>query len=92
MSFVTAVQNASAISARNKIDRLLFSLPEEEAEALEQLLRNPSLSLEKVSTIIREEGAAALLDAPADYFDVSPSAVKRWRNTNLPVSTAVNGL
>ena len=89
MSFVTAVQNAKTIAARNKIDRLLFSLPEEEAEALVQLLHNPNLSLEKVSQIIREEGAAALLDAPADYYDVSPSAVKRWRTAN---PSAVNGL
>lgn len=87
MSFVTAVQNASAISARNKIDRLLFSLPDEEAEALVQLLHNPSLSLEKVSQIIREEAQKSVLDS--DYFDVSPSAVKRWRTAN---PTAVNGL
>lgn len=87
MSFVTAVQNASAISARNKIDRLLFSLPDEEAEALIQLLHNPSLSLEKVSQIIREEAQKSVLDS--DYFDVSPSAVKRWRTAN---PTAVNGL
>lgn len=87
MSFVTAVQNASAISARNKIDRLLFSLPDEEAEALVQLLHNPSLSLEKVSQIIREEAQEGVLDP--DYFDVSPSGVKRWRTAN---PTAVNGL
>ena len=87
MSFVTAVQNASAISARNKIDRLLFSLPEEEAEALVQLLHNSNLSLEKVSQIIREEAQEGVLEP--DYFDVSPSAVKRWRTAN---PTAVNGL
>ena len=91
MSFVTAAQNAKTIAARNKIDRLLSALPADEAQGLEELLTNRGLSLEKVSAIIREEGESALPGVPACYFDVSPSAVKRWRNTNLPVST-VNGL
>ena len=89
MSFVTASQNAKTLAARNKIDRLLLSLPADEADALQELLANRGLSLEKVASIIREEGKAALLDAPADYYDVSASAVKRWRNTHL---TNVNGL
>lgn len=89
MSFATAAQNAKTLAARNKIDRLLSALPSEEAQGLTELLTNRGLSLEKVSQIIREEGDAALLDAPAEYFDISPSAVKRWRNTNLNI---VNGL
>lgn len=89
MSFATAAQNAKTLAARNKIDRLLSALPSEEAQGLTELLTNRGLSLEKVSQIIREEGDAALLDAPAEYFDISPSAVKRWRNNNLNI---VNGL
>lgn len=89
MSFTSAVQKVEIATARNKIDRLLLALPEEEATALRNgLLCNRELSLDKTSKIIRGE-AQNFKDIPADYFDVSTSAVKRWRDNTL---TAVNGL
>lgn len=89
MSFVSAVENVGITAARNKIDRLLLSLPEAEHDALTSLLNNPSLSLEKIAKIIREEGKTGHEGVPADFYEVSASAVKRWRNAH---GVVVNGL
>lgn len=87
MSFKTAVENVELTAARNKIDRLLIALPEDETEALHILLANPSLSSDKLSKLIKSEAHEGVLEP--HFYQVSDSAVKRWRGSNL---TSVNGL
>ena len=88
MSFQTAVAQANIIAAPNKVDRLLAFLPETEAEALRELLMTPGFSSNKIVAIIREEGVQQDSDS-AVFFDLSVSAVKRWRDNNPAI---VDGL
>ena len=87
MSFADTAANVKVATAKNKIDRLLLSVPEDEAEALLQLLHNKNLSSERLAKIIRSEATG---DVEGTVFDLSVSAVKRWRVTNI--DDEVNGL
>lgn len=89
MSFHSAIAQSEIIAARNKVDRLLAYLPDSEAEALTELLTNLGISTNKVAAIIHEEGRDQEDPVVVEYFDISVSAIKRWRDSN---PTIVDGL
>lgn len=89
MSFQTAVAQAKIIAARNKVDRLLAYLPDVESEALREILNNRGFSNNQIVGFIREEAGMPQNADYSELFDLSVSAIKRWRDNNPAI---VDGL